>query len=381
MARIRASLLAPVLLGAALALQAQQPTKQPPVSPPKPAAPAAQTGARPDMPATHKVARGETLWSLAKQYLGDAYLWPEIYRLNTAVIEDPHWIYPGEVLKFPAGVAVAPPVETASTPAAKYDPNASTVFDPRRYKKARQQQRQSSNLLASHYAVRAGQYLASPYVWAVGGPLGAGRVLSTAASQVVVPSIEERVYQSEEPIYLRLPAGVKRANGERFMTYELGPEIHGQGQVVIVTGVVELRNDPGAGDARAVIKTRYRAILEGQGVVTIDSLLPRRDVFPKALEAGAPTTLTWLLDNPVIPQNGSYIILSSRMKDGLLPGDQVTLLAPLGRGEAGETHVPEVAAVAQVLRVTSFGTSAIILNRSHAAIAVGMSGRVTAKMP
>jgi hypothetical protein len=43
--------------------------------------------------------------------------------------------------------------------------------------------------------------------------------------------------------------------------------------------------------------------------------------------------------------------------------------------------VPQVAGVLQVLRVTPYGSSAILLNRSQAEISVGMDGRVTAKMP
>ncbi len=364
MARIRATLLAPAFLGAALSVQAQVPAQQP-----------AQQAAA---PVTHTVVRGETLWDLARRYLGDSYLWPEIYRLNTAVIEDPHWIYPGEVLKLPGGVAAAP--TAAAGPAAPYDPNASTVFD-RRRAQGQRRARQSAELLKSRYAVRKGEYLASPFVWTVGGPVGSGRVLKTAASQIVEPTLEQRIYQSQEAIYIRLPRGASRANGERFMTYELGPILEGQGQVVIPTGIIEMQADPAAGDGRAVINQRFRQVLEGQGVIPIDSLMPRLDQHPSAVEFGAPTKLTWVVDTPVLVQLGQYVILTATSRDGVVPGDQVTLMATLGKGEQGEQHTPEDAGVLQILRVTPYGSSAILLNRSQAAITIGMDGRVTAKMP
>lgn len=55
----------------------------------------------------HEVRRGDTLWDLAGTYLSNPFLWPRIFEINTHVIEDPHWIYPGEILSLPDAVAVA----------------------------------------------------------------------------------------------------------------------------------------------------------------------------------------------------------------------------------------------------------------------------------
>lgn len=51
---------------------------------------------------THTVARGDTLSSIARQHLGKASAWPDIFELNRDILDDPDRIQPGQVLKLPA---------------------------------------------------------------------------------------------------------------------------------------------------------------------------------------------------------------------------------------------------------------------------------------
>jgi hypothetical protein len=54
----------------------------------------------PDGATYYIIVRGDTLWDLAGKYLGNPYLWPQIWDQNR-YITDAHWIYPGDPLIMP----------------------------------------------------------------------------------------------------------------------------------------------------------------------------------------------------------------------------------------------------------------------------------------
>jgi hypothetical protein len=52
----------------------------------------------PDAPDRHIVVTGDTLWGFSSKFLKDPFRWPELWRMNTEQVKNPHRIYPGQVL-------------------------------------------------------------------------------------------------------------------------------------------------------------------------------------------------------------------------------------------------------------------------------------------
>ena len=80
----------------------------------------------PAAPMSYTVKRGDTLWDISSLFLRDPWLWPEIWQVNPQV-ENPHLIYPGDVLSLTFGADGRPVISLARGGGARLDPRLRTT--------------------------------------------------------------------------------------------------------------------------------------------------------------------------------------------------------------------------------------------------------------
>ena len=341
---------------------------------------------------THTVKKGDTLWDIAKQYLGDPFKWPEIYRRNTSTIADPDLIYPGQVVIISGDVAPTPgtPADSAGLPVAPTageEPQrpagpapAMTIFNPERFRAVRGQ-RTALDVMSRPTAVRRGDFQSTPFLWDAAGITGAGKVGATVQSATVARTRYETPIQIYERVYVTVPANATGAVNEVFVAFRNGPVLEGEGQVVIPTGLVRLLTVPQNGQAEALLLNKFEDVYTGHGLLPADSLVMPAGVSPARVEFGLATKVLWLDGDPVVPSIGQHILLAAGAAEGLVAGDQVTIQVEQGPDEKGVPRAPRDVAVVQVTRVTNWGASAILIGQNEGVVTPGMSARVTAKMP
>jgi len=304
------------------------------------------------------------------------------------VVEDPHWIYPGEVLRLPDGQAdttmtVADRLDTDREPAPQADlrPQTATVF-------ATALEAPSAAFAPSNpvrqqprAAIREGEFLAAPWIDVAGGPAAPGRIVaSVQIPGIVEPSPRMRV-EPQERVYISLPHSVVPARGDRYLTFRLGRVLDDGRQIVVPTGVVLVEHADN-GDA-----TTVRAIMQfdemkiGDGVMRLPVSSAPADASPTPIELGPQATVLWISSESVQPTIQHYAVLSASGRDGVKLGDRFTILRPRVRTEDGVVLPPEPIALLQIVRVTDSGSTGIVIDQRHPAIKQGALAQLTARMP
>ena len=334
---------------------------------------------------------GDTLWDLAAVFLKDPHLWMRIYQLNKDKIADPHWIYPGQVLKLPGALAnvevsVSPGVPAPRTPAPRPEPAVSTlgrtVFSaPVPAPVAARTPAQSDSAAAR--TVLAGQYLRAPYVVRAGSALATGRVVESADLPGTIESAQVPIFKAYDALVIEPPPGEPAPKGQRFVVVRMGPLLPGVGQVIVPTGVVEVTRPPASGDAGVGLLVQvFGEVSPNQFLLPLDTSGVSSSARPRPAPDGRWSSILWILSEPVLATLQSYFVLDIGADDGVKPGDEFLIFRPRIASATGGMSIPEIPiGRAQALKVTPFGTTAIVTGQVQPRIEVGGLARTTAKMP
>jgi len=344
----------------------------------------------------HVVKKGDTLWDLAQFYLKDPFRWPEIFRRNTDVVENPHWIYPGEVIRIwgsdvkPAALAradsagevvshvVTRPLAFQQQPTSGAQSDLTVFASPMSRAAAAIQKDVMGRSRAG--GVRPGETQAAPYADRDGGPRGAGQLIASVDRPGIKTSIVQSRYQLNDDLYLDLPRGSPPRIGDNYMSYILGPDLGNNGEVVIPTGILRIEALPSGQRAVGRIVKQFGEIkLDQRVVVAPDLPFPSGALSP--VVGGTRGTVLYVHDEPVLPSIGHYVIISLNAKSGIQVGDEVTFIDNSTGREDENPAPPVTAGVAQVVRVTPYGATAIIVRQVQPTIRDGMPVRLTGKMP
>lgn len=357
---------------------------------------------------THLVRKGDTLWDIARQYTNDPSRWKQVYDLNTATVHDPHWIYPGERLVLPgaafaAADATAAPgrVEQPTKAEAATEPMAEPTVQlavrtidgaldgPTVFRRAsierpravltRVRESQAQTRVAAP-TIRPGEFYAAPYVERAGGPPNAGQIVGSGDVPGIPLTENERPLQSHERVFITVPPGMSSAVGARYVSVRHGPALEGVGQVIVPTGIVVVeRAQPGqAVEARIV--ARFEPVEIGNELVVMEAA-PASVARPTAQANGTRTSVLWAYGEPVLPSLQSYVVVAGGSASGLRAGDQITFFRERRTTADGIVLPESEIAMAQIVRVTAQGSTALIIDQSYGSIEPGTAARVSAKMP
>jgi LysM repeat protein len=298
----------------------------------------------PARPATHTVRRGDTLWDLAAQYLGDPFLWPQIYRLNTDVVEDPHWIYPGEVLRLVAD-ADTRAVPGEPEPVEPVEWTEEGALFPRRPRAEI-----GSTLLAitddSYRALSQGDFHSSGFM-TEGESLPYGRFIGNAEPMQIRVMGQRSFTLLNDVVTVQPPAGATYRAGDTLLVLALMEGLPGErqwGHIVRPTGLVEV-GEGSEGGLTARVLAIYGEMRDGQYVLPAE-----RFISPGT--ARARPVSTGLTGHVIMPREGNpvrhpqdILFLDVGRRSGVALGDHFEVLRETPGGAMAEERIATVQVV------------------------------------
>ena len=344
----------------------------------------------PAQPGDHVVRRGDTLWDLAGHFLGNPFLWPMIYEANRSVVENPHWIYPGERLRIPgapgepAAATGAAAGEAAAAGAAEAGAGAGAPANSPPVQAAAISGAAASGATMTldlrRPVIEAAEYYSSPWLGSDVQGAVVGRVARLADQPSAAGDQIPPVLHPHDRIHIGELHGPASAAGDTVMIARVGREVPGYGQVVEPLALVQV-DTVGGGMMTGRLVSQFGEARVGDEVMR----LPRLPALPEGRAepvANGPEgkLLQFLMDRQIYG-TGEYGFVD--VGEGLRPGDELSVFIPARRlgADAAELVPATEVGRALVIRVAERTATVRLTGVFDTALRAGLPVRLVARMP
>jgi len=337
---------------------------------------------------THTVVDDDTLWDLAIRYYESPWEWRVIWNANRDVVEDPHWIYPDEVLVIPGLPAdetaepmeeptdepVEEPVEEMEEevpadlvpfglrPPRPVAEGARTIFNT---EDEQERARVEASMAAERVAVSSDQVYSAPWLIRLDQEPEASGSLTGFAE----PGERGNTMRLYDAVRVDMPAPARvGANLQIFRVTRTIPMV---GHVVQPVGVATV-STLGDGEVVAEIQKMYGRIQTGDLVRPLPSYSADAGVYAEPISGGSEAMIMGFAGGQVITDIGHIAFLDLGSDDGVTIGDEFILY---GDAIPTATH-----GALQVVYATPTTASARVLAMDDDVWAQGVVVRLARKM-
>lgn len=330
-------------------------------------------------PEVHRVIRGETLWALSQRYYNDAYKWPRIYEANRGVVEDPHWIYPGEELVIPdVTVAAEQAVQQVTVePLAPAEARPTEGGEPERTVFYASEAARGFGLVTETEQRRLAVARAISYAAPWLGPEDAepdhlGSIVEFWGAE------DEHVARTTAMPFDRLEltfSGIVPARGTELLAFRRDRTIDGVGTVLIPTGVLAV-SDPVPGGAVALVVDVFDRLSIGDLVMLLPAFTLQPGQRAVQTSTGADATLVAFARQHPLQELNDVVFLDQGADHGVGIGDEYIAVWSEGTGTP-----PETEGRIQVISVHPDHSSARIVWLRNPIFQTGIQVRADRRMP
>jgi hypothetical protein len=335
----------------------------------------------------HVVKKGDTLWDLAGFYFTNPFLWPVIFEANRDVVEDPHWIYPGEVLGIPgveSGLPVAVQEDTmAAQPIVQpaTGPQQRPATHTRFYKPPAQEDAGRRITLAERdaplYVVPPGTYLSAAWLADTTSLDIRGRLLTVADPTRQGDKLPVALLPFER--ILAAGEGAGAAAGDTLLMVHLGERVGTLGRVIHPVAIVSVDSVGATMIAGHLIK-QFGEGLAGDYLIPMEPIPEIARGMPSPVQDGAEGVIVHFFpwDEPLHgTSDDGFVNLGA---DAVGIGDELIAFVPARPGPGGTELPDEVVARLRVVKVRANSATVRVADASFAALHDGMRVKVVRRM-